>query len=672
MAIPHSRLILAAAALMAALPALVGAVPAENPAPRVTDAPSFTAAQAASGRVIYDRECAACHGASLEGVAGPALAGTHFAQMWASGRKTVDDLFHIMRSMMPLQAPRSLTDQQYTDLTAYILSRNGYQPTAAPMTAESIKVALVPPGGAAVPMAPRERPVLPAPPATVAKATTAGPDDADLVKADDSVWLMYNKGYDGTRYSALDQINAGNAKTLVAKCVFQLGEVGAFQASPVVYDGTMYITSPYSTYAIDPATCRKKWVNSYPADNSTTVVLSRGVAIYRGKLFRVTPNGHFIAIDAKTGDQLWDVHMSNKEHGYWLSAAPVAYDGLVFIGEAGADWGANGHIFAFDVETGRRVWTFNVIPTGKETGAETWKKGAEKGGGSMWASFALQPKDGSLYFSVGNPAPDYDGALRPGDNLFTDSVVVVDYKTGKLKWWAQQVPHDIHDWDTAASPIVYDQGGKGYMAVANKGGWVYIYDRKTHRLVAKTEVSPHENIDTPITPEGVHHCPGIVGGVQWNGTAYSPKQKRLYVNSVNWCGTTRLSESRYIEGSSYFGGDHTWDPVETAKGWTKALDAATGKEMWSREARTPMLAALTPTAGDVVFTGDLDGNFLALSATSGEVLYSFNTGGAVAGAASTYLVGGKQYVAITSGNSSRSTWRTTGAMTVVVFALPDR
>jgi len=414
------------------------------------------------------------------------------------------------------------------------------------------------------------------------------------------------------------------------------------------------------------------WEQDYPPDMSPPLNVSRGVSIYRGKIFRVTPNGHLLALDAKSGKVLWDAWISDLTLGYWLTAAPIAYDGKVFIGTAGADFGANAHIYAFATESGKLVWRFNVIPTGKEAGAETWGKGAEHGGGSIWSTFALDRTKGLIFAPIGNPAPDFDGAKRPGANLYTNSVLALDYRTGKLAWFVQQVPHDIHDYDTAAAPALYEQDGKSYMAVANKGGWLYLYDRDTHKLIARSEASEHENTDVPLTVAGVHHCPGLVGGVEWNGPAYSPQDKLIYVNSVDWCATTRVTENRYVEGASYMGGEYTWDTVETAKGWTKAFNASTGNQVWSRESRTPMIAALTPTAGGVIFTGDLDGNFLTLDAATGSVLYRFNTGGAVAGAASTYLVDGKQYVAITSGNASRSIWKTTGAATVVVFAVAEK
>jgi PQQ-dependent dehydrogenase (methanol/ethanol family) len=642
-------------------PAVVRALPAEV-------WPSFTQAQADEGKQIYADRCSNCHGAQLEGVGTPALTGSSFVRRWGEGNKTVGDLYAKMRDTMPMMAPHSLTDDQYAKIAAFVLSHAGYAAGTVALGPDTMKVVLnPPPGGGGVAGGPH--PPLPTTPTTVAKATTSAPDDAELAKGSDASWLMYNRTYAGTRYSSLDQINRATAKTLQVKCIFQAGEVGTFQTSPVVWDGMMYLTTAWTTYAIDPTSCRTIWTHNYPADENVELSGVRGVALYRGKVFRVTPDGHLLALDAKTGKLLWEVWVADKQDGYALALAPIAYDGKLFIGEAGADWGANAHVYAFDAETGRRIWTFNTIPTGKELGASSWKAGSEHGGGSMWTSLALQPETGLLFASIGNPSPDFEGGMRPGDNLFTDSVIALDYRTGKLAWYVQQVPHDTHDWDTAAAPILYDIGGKGYLAAANKGGWLYIYDRTTHKLISRTEVTTHLNEDLPLTLDGVHHCPGIMGGAEWNGPAFSPKEKLLYVNTVDWCGTTKLAESRYVQGALYFGGDYIFDPVSTAKGWTRALDATTGKTVWSRQSATPMVAGVTPTAGDVILTGDLDGYFLVLDSRTGETLYRFNTGGAVAGGVSTYLIDGKQYVAAVSGNSSRTIWKTAGAATVVVFGL---
>ena len=636
--------------------------------------PDFTQAQADAGGKLFASSCANCHGDKLQGAAGPALTGTGFIQKWANGSKPIVDFRGFIKENMPLTSPGSLSDSDYYDLTAFILSRNGYKAGGVPFTVWTEGATLRPPGSTLpVAVRPLIKGPLPKVSGTVLQASTNKPDDTELLRPSPSDWLVYNGNLKGQRYSTLDQINTGNASKLGVACIFQLGELGSFEAAPVVYDGMMYITSPWKTYAINPATCELIWTNSYPEEPVLVPTsLSRGVAIYRGKLFRVTPTDHLIAIDAKTGGLLWDSLLADQGRGYSLTAAPVAYDGRVFIGLAGADDGADGKLFALDAETGKLDWTFDTIPQGNEVGAESWKKGAEHGGGSSWSTYTIDPAAGLLFASIGNPAPDFNPEVRPGDNLFTDSVVALDYKTGKLNWWVQQVPHDTHDWDTAAAPTLYEQDGKAFMAVANKGGWLYLYNRATHDLLAKPEVSRHLNVDTPLTVDGVHHCPGLHGGVEWNGVAYSPKDQLIYMNSTEWCATTHLKPGPFIEGQGYFNGRAVFDPIEQAFGWTKAFNAVSGAPVWSRKSKTPMVAAVTPTAGGVLFTGDLNGEFVALDSRTGDTLYKLNTGGAVAGAPSTYMVDGNQYVAITSGNLSRTSWQTRGAMTVVVFSLPKQ
>jgi len=644
--------------------------------PEAAAFPPFTASQVIEGSKVYTASCQSCHGSNLEGLAGPPLAGPQFSAKWVGGSFTLQDFHKAVKTQMPLGAAGTLSDHQYADVVAYILSRNGYVSGNDPLTELNIARVLERPVGHEPEPAigGRYQGEVPALPQSVGKAVTDRPDDIEMANPTESDWLLYNRTLDGQRYSTLKQITNKNAGKLAATCLFQLGEVGWFQANPVVYDGVMYITSPYNTYAINAKTCEKIWTRLYPENTegkNSLVRVTRGTTIYKGKLYRVTPNGHFLALDAKTGEIIWDVLLADVYHGYWLSAAPIAYEGKVIIGEAGADWGANAHIFALDAGTGEVIWKFNLIPTGNELGADTWKRGSEHGGGASWSTYTLNVKEGNLYVSVGNPAPSFDGALRPGDNLFTDSVVVLDFRTGKLRWYAQQVAHDVHDWDTAAAPVVYEQNGRAYMAVANKAGWLYIYDRTTHKLLARSQVTRQENMDAPITTAGTYHCPGPQGGVEWNGAAYSPQQQTLFINSVDWCGTSILKESRYVEGSMYYDGSYILDPRSEAKGWTKAFNAADGRPVWTRRSPTPMVSGLTPTAGGVLFTGDLSGYFLALDSETGDELFRFNTGGGIAGAAATYLVDGKQYVAITSGNHSRTVWNDTGAMTVVVFSLNE-
>jgi glucose dehydrogenase len=282
----------------------------------------------------------------------------------------------------------------------------------------------------------------------------------------------------------------------------------------------------------------------------------------------------------------------------------------------------------------------------------------------------LDPPARALYVPVGNPTPNYAGDARPGSNLFSDSIVALDIDTGRLIWYAQQMPHDVHDWDTAAPPTLFAMDRKQYLSVATKGGWLYLYDRDSHQLLAQQEVSSHLNASAAPTTQGVRTCPGILGGVQWFGSAFSPKERALFVNSVEWCGKYVLKETSYIRGSLYLGGQMLLDPSAQASGWIRSFDAATGEPRWAIKVATPMLAGLTATAGDVLLTGDLNGDFLVLLASSGKVLYRFNTGGAIAGGVSTYQTHGKQYIAVASGNSSRVTWESTGAATIFIFALP--
>ncbi len=425
-------------------------------------------------------------------------------------------------------------------------------------------------------------PVLPAPANLLGKSVGSAPDDADIAHASDDDWPTYNRDYTGQRFSALKQITTANVKHLAPACIFQTGDTGSCEASPVVYRGRLYVTTTHSTFAIDAATCTEIWRHTYTPPGAEGLPVNRGVALYRGKVLRGTPDGHVIALDAETGKLLWDVWVANSLHGYNINGALVAFGGKVFTGQGGADRGATGHIYAFDVETGKLAWTFNPVPTGKQPGAETWAKGTEQGGGSSWTSITVDPRTRQLFVPIGNPGADMDGALRPGDNLYTDSVVVLNADTGKLDWYIQQIPHDTHDWDTAAAPALYEIGGRKLMAVASKDGWLYIYDRDTRKLIAKSEMDTHLNTDKPLVP-GVEMrvCPGTLGGAEWNGPAFDPSTKTLFVNSVDWCGTFKPQTS----AGSTFGGSLKFDPIEQVTGWVHGFDAVTGAQKWVRHTR---------------------------------------------------------------------------------------
>jgi alcohol dehydrogenase (cytochrome c) len=431
-----------------------------------------------------------------------------------------------------------------------------------------------------------------------------------------------------------------------------------------VYKGTGYVSSVYGVHAFDAATCEHKWTYTYGPSSSEGFMTSRGLAIAEGTLFRGTSDGHLIALDAASGKLLWDAHVADGAKGYGLGAAPIVYQGRVFIGLSGGDYGLPGHVYAFDAQNGRNLWAFDTIDT------KRWKTGAEYGGGATWTTVAVDAEDGLVYIPVGNPAPDYNPGARPGDNLYSNSVVAVRADTGKLAWYVQQLAPDYHDWDTGAAPILYEQDGRRFMAVATKAGFLFIYDRDTHKRVARVTVVPRLNDELPFTETPLRVCPGSVSGVEWNGPAYDPFTKSIFVNSIDWCSLyTKRAPEGWKPRTQYLEGDIAMDPLEKARGWTRAFDAATGNEHWARQAPMPMVGAVTPTAGGVVLTGGGDGHFLALNARDGKVLYDFNVGAAINGGVATYLVGERQYVAVASGGFGLLPFGIIGAPSVVLFAV---
>jgi PQQ-dependent dehydrogenase (methanol/ethanol family) len=607
-----------------------------------------TAQAAPDGQAIYQSQCASCHGDSLAGGAGPALTGPAFTSRWQG--KTAA-LRRFIAEQMPMNKPGSLSSTDAGLLTAYLLAQ------ALP----------TPSGEAARGPAAAQPGTLPGAPVEYGIPSTQGPGDSELLEAKSGDWLSYNRDTKGQRYAPLDQITTKNAGRLAPKCIFQAGEIGSFQASPVVRHGVMFITTAHHVYALNAATCHALWSYDYQPVGTEFLPSNRGIALYKGMAIRGTLDGHLIALDAANGKLLWDVAVCDTHKGCFINAVPLAFDGRLFVGEAGADVQNTGHVHAFDAATGKPLWTFDLVPTGREPGAGSWGSGAALGGASMWTTISLDPKSRLLYMSVGNPGQDFSGANRPGDNLYTDCLVVLDADTGKLAWYAQQEKHDVHDWDTAAAPMLYEKGGRNYVSVGSKDAELYIYDRDSHALVAKKTLTRRVNDTVPLfAGKDVHVCPGSTGGVQWNGPAYHPGLGMIFVNTVDWCTTYKSDPAK----AAMFGGSMTMDPPEQARGALLAFDATTGAQKWVYHASAPMLAGVTPTAGGVVLTGSSDGDFLVFDGRTGDQLYSFYTGGAVAGGTTTYMVDGKQYVAVLSGNSSKALWKTSGAATLVVFALP--
>jgi PQQ-dependent dehydrogenase (methanol/ethanol family) len=488
----------------------------------------------------------------------------------------------------------------------------------------------------------------------------------------DRGWPTYNNDLLGQRFSVLKQINKSNVVGLKQACSIKVQEGGSFQTSPIIVAGTMYATTARDTIAIEPTTCAEKWRHTFASPDDDVFPNNRGVAYANGRLFRGTPTGALFALDATTGKQLWVDQIGNSALGEFVSAAPVAWGGLVFTAIAGGDWGARGRVLAFDAETGREVWRFNTIPSGNEFGADTWKnkKSILTGGGGVWSTMSLDVTTGELLVPVGNPAPDLNAEYRPGDNLFTDSILSLDARTGKLIWYHQQKKNDSIDHDIGAAPVMFrDPNIRDIVVYAGKDGQLVALDRHTKKKIYSTAVTTIKNVSAVATEAGVHVCPGLNGGVEWNGPAYDPKLNSLFVGAVDWCSIFKKGPPKYAHREHFIGGDPIMD--KDATGWITSVDASSGKIKWKYKTEKPVVSGITPTAGGLVFAGDTSGKFFAFDSETGKPLYTLDTPGMIAGGVVTYSIKGKQYVAFTSGNVSRLTFGELGDPTLIVLALPN-
>lgn len=491
---------------------------------------------------------------------------------------------------------------------------------------------------------------------------------------------QFNGGYDATRFSPLTQIRAGNVASLQEVGRLRIPETLSFQSDVVVAGDTMYVTTLTSTYAADARTGEQRWVRVHELKKPGPGRLGRGVAYADGRVFRGLVDGHLLAMDARTGAVIWDVVGADSLAGEFYTAAPVVWDGRVYIGNAGSDYGAIGHVRAFDANTGTHLWNFDTVASTGEA-AKTWPSdpGKVRAGGGTYSSYALDPQAGLLYSPVGNPGPDFARDYRKGDNLYTSSVVALDARTGALKSYHQLVKNDFHDWDVAASPILFtSKAGRKMVAVAGKNGYVYGLSRDLRDEYFKTAVTRIENADAPITPEGTRFLPGAQGGTNWYGPSYSPPLNALFVPAIDWASTIKLGgpenlkhdpPNPFIGSANGFG---VQDPKDQRFGHITAVDADTGKVLWQYDTDTSMVAAVTPTAGGVVLTGDTKGNFLAFDAATGRVLLKKNLGDPIGGGISTYMLGGTQYVAVAGGMKNPVVDTDSGPAWVAILALPAK
>jgi alcohol dehydrogenase (cytochrome c) len=495
-------------------------------------------------------------------------------------------------------------------------------------------------------------------------------------------WLTYGGNYLDQRFSRLKQIDKQNVGQLKMAWVYQLRRQGIVEASPIVVDGIMYLTEPPSTVtALDVRTGRPLWTWIPVLKNVVAIGLyqtNRGVAALNDCVYVATIDAHLVALDAKTGAVRWNVVVADNAKGYAITQAPLALDGKIIVGTGGAEAGIRGFLDAYDAKTGKQLWRVWTIPAPGEPGSETWAgNSADHGGGSTWNTGAYDPDLNLLYWGTGNPAPDWNGDARMGDNLYTCALIAVEATSGKMKWYFQFTPHETHDWDAAEPPILFDDviGGKPrkLLGFANRNAFYYVLDRETGEFLtgipfaketwargldAKGRPIPNPNSDP--TPEGNLVFPSVTGAVNWTSPSYSPETKLFYVD-------VREMGSYFFKGKAEFepgkiamggGGGERALSGDDAYGAIRALEGTTGKLKWEFRLLSPSWVATLATSGGLVFSGSDEGNFFALDAESGKPLWDFNLGASIRSNPVTYEVDGKQYVVESAGN------------TYFVFSLP--
>ena len=521
----------------------------------------------------------------------------------------------------------------------------------------------------------------------------------DGAAKDDKNWLHSNGDYGQTRYYPATQINVNNVAKLKPQFVFQTAVVESMQTSPIVVNGVMFLTTSYNhVYAVDAVSGQEFWHYKHKMGPVTTFCCgpnNRGVAAADGKLFMGTLDAKLVALDAKDGKLLWSTEIADPEQGYSETMAPTVVDGKVLIGTNGGEYGIRGFVKAFDAETGKLIWTFYTVPekghegvwaTKDATGRDMHRDiGAEKAAfakksdfhntlsGGVWTTPAIDRATRTVYFVVGNPSPDLYGAERPGDNLYTDSLVAVDLDTGKYKWHFQYIAHDVWDLDAVSPPIlvdIKDKTGKMIPGVIHGGktGHVYMHDRRDGSLIRYSDAMvPQENMWVLPTATGARMLPGANGGVEWSPMAYNAGARLTYALNLHQPMTYHVEPSAYPDGKLWLGGAFKNSVGEEQWGNVTAVNIDTGKIAWQAKTAQPMIGGALATAGNLVFAGEGNGWFKAYDAKTGKVLWQFQCGAGVNAPPVSYSVNGKQYIAVAVGGNSQMDFKRGNS--VFVFAL---
>lgn len=493
---------------------------------------------------------------------------------------------------------------------------------------------------------------------------TNGPTQQDYLNTDPNRadWILPAGNYNDNRQITQTQITPANVGQMKLAWSFKMPADGPVETSPIVYNGTVYVTSFHDDiYALDAKTGQLKWQFNPNPSQLVGFPRNRGVAIMDGNVYIATIDGHLIALNADNGQKVWDkLEVADPKNSFY-TMQPIPYKGALLLGVSNGDWGGLGNISAFDPKTGDRLWQWNTVPAPGEKGNDTWGSGDawKRGGASVWSGLAIDPSTDTIYADLGNPQPDFQGAVRPGANLYSNSIVALDVSSGKpvMKWYYQFIPHDMHDWDPAMPPVLFTGKMNGQdvkmVAAGDKGGNFWLLNAENGQLISRTPVSFQFNQDSSPPFEGTNYaCPNTNGGVEYNGGSFDPATNTFFVPSTNQCGKwTGSKDVQYVAGQFYLGGG--FPSLEGPNsGWFNAVDVGTGLFTWRHHLDLPANGgALVLTSGQdsVVFSGMLDGSFDAVDAKTGKLLWTYKTDGSFAAAPATFVMDGSRYVVVAAG-----------------------
>jgi alcohol dehydrogenase (cytochrome c) len=519
--------------------------------------------------------------------------------------------------------------------------------------------------------------------AGTAAASSAADAFAQVQTPRPGEWPTYHGQLSGNRHSPLHEIDRHNVARLAPRWIFPFPNGRRLETTPLVADGVMYVTAANQAAALDPASGRPLWQYSRPLTpgviGDAAGGINRGAALLGDRLFMVTDHAHLIALQRATGRALWDVEIADYRQHYGATSAPLVVGDLVIAGTSGGDEGARGLISAHRASTGERVWRFYTMPAPGQPGAETWKgRAIEHGCSAPWLTGTYDPQAQLIYWTTGNPCPDYNGDERQGDNLYSNAVLALEPATGKLRWHYQYTPHDLHDWDSTQTPLLLDAtfGGRPrkLLAQANRNGFFYLLDRLSGELLlARPFVEkltwargigkdgrPQLVDGNDPTPAGTRTCPAVEGATNWMSTAYHPQLGLYYVMALEKCSIYYQSSAWWEPGKSFYGGGTRRVADEEPRKVLRAIDVRTGRIAWEYPQVGPAESwgGVLSTDGGLVFFGDDSGAFAAVDAKTGRPLWHFHLNAGWKASPMTYQVGGRQYVAVASGSQ------------IVAFGLP--